>query len=127
RLLGCLFSSSLFADRTPPGHVLLTCFLGGRTAPELVQLDDAELVHIAADDVARTLGTRSEPAFTAVRKTQRAIPQYELGHQRFVDLAAELEAGLPGVHLAGNWLSGAGVADCVERGAAAAAAITAAR
>src|SRR6185503_20032688 len=96
RLLGCLFSSSLFADRTPPGHVLLTCFLGGRTAPDLVQLDDAELVRLAAADVARTLGARGEPVFTAVRKSLRAIPQYELGHQRFVDLAAGLERSLPG-------------------------------
>ena len=127
RLLGCLFSSSLFAHRAPAGHVLLTCFLGGRTAPDLVQLDDAELVRIAAEDATRTLGARGEPVFTAVRKTQRAIPQYELGHQRFVDLATELERTLPGLHLAGNWLHGAGVADCVERGAAVAAAIVAAR
>jgi len=117
RLLGCLFSSSLFADRTPPGHVLLTCFLGGRTAPELVELDDAELARLAAADVARTLGARGEPVFTASRKTRRAIPQYELGHQRFVDLAAELERTLPGLHLAGNWLHGAGVADCIGAGA----------
>ena len=123
RLLGCLFSSTLFADRTPPGHVLLTCFLGGRTAPELAQLDDAELARIAAEDVARTLGARGAPVFIAIRKTQGAIPQYELGHQRFVGLAADLERTLPGLHLAGNWLHGAGVADCVERGAAVAAAI----
>jgi oxygen-dependent protoporphyrinogen oxidase len=127
RLLGCLFSSSLFADRTPLDHVLLTCFLGGRTAPELAQLDDAELLRIASEDVARTLGACGAPVFTAVRKTQRAIPQFELGHQRFVNLAADLERTLPGLHLAGNWLHGAGVADCVERGAAVARAITAAR
>ncbi len=118
RLLGCLFSSSLFADRTPPGHVLLTCFLGGRTAPELVELDEIELVRLVREDVGRTLGARGEPAFTAVRKTQRAIPQYEIGHRRFVDLAAELETALPGLHLAGNWLHGAGVADCVEHATA---------
>ena len=118
RLLGCLFSSSLFADRTPPGHVLLTCFLGGRTAPELVELDETELVRLVREDLGRTLGARGEPAFTAVRKTQRAIPQYEIGHRRFVDLAAELETALPGLHLAGNWLHGAGVADCVEHATA---------
>ena len=127
RLLGCLFSSTLFADRTPPGHVLLTCFLGGRTAPDLVQLDDAELTRIAAEDVARTLGARGAPVFAAIRKTQRAIPQYELGHHRFLDLAADLERTPPGLHLAGNWLHGAGVADCVERGAAVASAIAAVR
>jgi oxygen-dependent protoporphyrinogen oxidase len=123
RLLGCLFSSSLFPGRAPAGHALLTCFLGGRTSPELVPRDDAELLRIAREDLARTLGARGEPAFTLVKRWPRAIPQYELGHGRFVALAGELEAALPGLRICGNFLRGAGVADCVEGAATAAAAL----
>lgn len=117
RLLGCLFASTIFPGRAPAGHVLLTGFLGGRAHPELVELDDAELLRVAREDLARAVGARDEPAFTLLRRWQRAIPQYELGHQRFVSLAGELEASLPGLRFAGNWLHGAGVADCVERAA----------
>lgn len=125
-LLGCLFASSIFPGRTPAGHVLFTCFLGGMTAPQLVERDDAEIVRLAREDLERTLGARGEPAHVVVRRWPRAIPQYELGHGRFVTLAEELEARLPGLRLAGNWLHGAGVADCVERGAAVARALQAA-
>jgi oxygen-dependent protoporphyrinogen oxidase len=123
RLLGCLFASSIFPDRAPTGHVLLTCFLGGRQNPDLVDRDDAELLRIAAEDLERALGVRAAPAFTLVRRWPRGIPQYELGHQRFVTLAADIEASLPGLRFAASWLHGAGVADCVERAAAVAAQI----
>jgi protoporphyrinogen/coproporphyrinogen III oxidase len=124
RLLGCLFTSSIFPGRAPAGHVLLTCFLGGRGAPQLVEREDAELLYIAGEALESTLGVRGAPAYSLVRRWPRAIPQYELGHGRYVDLAAELERDLPGLRLAGNWLQGAGVADCVERGAAVAASLS---
>ena len=123
RLLGCLFSSSLLQGRAPAGHVLLTCFLGGRLSPELVERDDADLLRLAQEDLERALGARGEPVFTLLRRWPRAIPQFELGHGRFVALAGELESAMPGLRLAGNWLHGAGVADCVERGAAVAASL----
>ncbi len=123
RLLGCLFTSSLFPGRAPAGHVLLTCFLGGRGAPQLAARDDEELSRIAGEDLERTLGVRGTPAVVVVRRWPRAIPQYEIGHGRFVALADELEAALPGMRFAGNWLRGAGVADCVEGGASVAAAL----
>jgi len=127
RLLGCLFVSSLFPDRAPADHVLLTCFLGGRLAPDVVRRDEAELVAIAREDLARALGVHGEPELTIVRRWERAIPQYELGHGRFVRLVDELEAELPGLRFAGNWLEGSGVADCAERAAKVAAALAAIR
>jgi oxygen-dependent protoporphyrinogen oxidase len=123
QLLGCLFVSTLFPGRAPAGHVLLTCFLGGRLAPDVARRDEAELTAIAREDLARALGARGEPELAIVRRWERAIPQYELGHGRFVQLVAEIEAELPGLRFVGNWLEGAGVADCVERAAKAAAAL----
>jgi protoporphyrinogen oxidase len=35
KILGTLFSSSLFARRAPAGHVTLTTYIGGVRAPEL--------------------------------------------------------------------------------------------
>jgi oxygen-dependent protoporphyrinogen oxidase len=43
-LLGVLFSSSLFADRAPDGHVALTVFAGGMRQPETGRLDTAALL-----------------------------------------------------------------------------------
>ena len=68
------------------------------------------------DDLRKALGVRGAPVLASVRRWPRAIPQYELGHGRFVTLAQEMERELPGLRFAGSWLTGAGVADCVALG-----------
>ena len=49
-----------------------------------------------------------------VRHPQR-LPEYPVGHhQRIADLL-ELNQAYPSLHLAGNWLEGVGVANCIMR------------
>lgn len=114
RILGCLFPSSIFPGRAPEGHVALSAFAGGRTDPEAAALPEEELVAMVEGDLRRALGVRGAPVVRVVRRWPRAIPQYEVGHGRFLTLAAEIEAALPGLHLAGNFLRGVSVADCVR-------------
>jgi oxygen-dependent protoporphyrinogen oxidase len=120
RVLGCLFSSSLFAGRAPAGHVALTSFLGGSTDPEVATWSDERVAAAAHDDLRRVLGVRGAPVVSVVHRWPRAIPQYELGHGRFVALRRELERDLRGLHLGGNFLHGISVADCVRNALAAA-------
>jgi oxygen-dependent protoporphyrinogen oxidase len=116
RVLGCLFPSQLFPERAPEGHVALAAFLGGRTDPEIVQQDDARILAAVEDDLRRALGARGAPVLATVRRWPRAIPQYEVGHGRFVERAAEIERELPGLHLGGSFLRGVSVADCIQNG-----------
>jgi protoporphyrinogen/coproporphyrinogen III oxidase len=113
RVLGCLFTSSLFPGRAPDGCVALTAFLGGRTDPEAAAWSDERLGAAVQEDLGRALGVRGEPLARVVRRWPRAIPQYERGHGRFVALQSELERELPGLHLAGNYLHGISVPDCI--------------
>jgi protoporphyrinogen/coproporphyrinogen III oxidase len=126
RILGCLFPSQLFPGRAPAGHVALSAFAGGRTDPEITAWDDERLLAAVLADLRRALGVRGEPVISRVERWPRAIPQYELGHGRFADLVRDLEAGLPGLHVAGSFLGGVAVPDCVERGLGAARRILAA-
>jgi oxygen-dependent protoporphyrinogen oxidase len=123
RILGCLFSSSIFPDRAPAGHVTLTAFLGGRTDPEVATWSDERVATVAHDDLRRALGARAAPVVNVVHRWPRAIPQYELGHGRFVALRRDLERDFPGLHLGGNYLHGISVADCVRNALATADAI----
>lgn len=118
RILGCLFTSSLFPGRAPEGCVALTAFLGGRTDPEAAAWSEARLGAAVQEDLGRSLGVRGEPLARAVRRWPRAIPQYERGHGRFLALQSELERALPGLHLAGNYLHGISVPDCVRNATA---------
>lgn len=116
RVLGCLFPSSLFPHRAPAGCVAVTAFAGGRSDPGAVDLDDEELDELVLGDLARALGIRGEPLVRDFARWPRAIPQYELGHGRYVDLAQALEKEIPRLHLGGSFLGGVSVPDCVRKG-----------
>ncbi len=127
RVLGCLFPSAFFPGRAPAGHVALVAFAGGRTDPGAVELGDDALDELVRGDLDRALGLRGEPVLRELARWPRAIPQYELGHGRFVELARSFEAELPGLQVAGNFLDGVSVPDRITRGAAVAAAIAGSR
>ncbi len=118
RLLGCLFPSQIFPGRAPEGHVALAAFGGGRTDPELAGWDEDRIAATMIAELRGPLRLRGEPAFRLVRRWPRAIPQYELGHGRFVERAREIERSLPGLRLAGNFLGGISVPDCIRNATA---------
>jgi oxygen-dependent protoporphyrinogen oxidase len=126
RLLGCLFPSTIFPGRAPEGDAVLTVFAGGRTDPAGAALDDGALLDLVHAELGRALGLRGRPLASRVSRWPRAIPQYELGHGRFVALAAEIEREHPGLHLGGNFLRGISVPDCIRNATALAARIAAA-
>lgn len=126
RILGCLFPSTIFPGRAPAGHVILTAIAGGRLDPDVVELDEREggaLDATILGDLDRVLGLSGQPVVRHVRRWHPGIPQYELGHERFVQLAGELERDLPGLQLAGSATGGVSVPDRIARGRAAACAI----
>jgi oxygen-dependent protoporphyrinogen oxidase len=118
RLLGCLFPSQIFPGRSPEGHVALAAFAGGRTDPELAGWDEDRIAATAVAELRGPLRLRGEPALRLVRRWPRAIPQYELGHGRFVERAREIERSLPGLRLADNFLGGISVPDCIRNATA---------
>jgi len=113
-VLGCLFPSTLFPGRAPEGHAALVAFVGGRTNPEIVTREDESICKTVRAELGRALGLRGEPVFHHVRRWPRAIPQYELGHGRFVARAEEIERSFPGLRFSGNFLRGLSVPDCIR-------------
>lgn len=115
-ILGTLFSSSLFPNRAPAGHVLLTTYLGGVRAPELALRPEPELVELTRRDLESLLGVRGTPTYQHVQVYPKAIPQYELGFGRFKALMDEIEARAPGVFLAGHFRNGISLGDSIIAG-----------
>lgn len=118
RTLGALFSSTLFADRAPADHVLLTAFIGGTQDPQALDMPDDEILTTIDADLSLALGIRSSPVFHQLTRWRQAIPQYTVGHLDRVDAVDEILAPFPGLHLHGNWRGGISVADCVRNGEA---------
>lgn len=125
RLLGTLFSSTLFPGRAPEGHVALTSFVGGMRQPELAGLDDAALGLLVREELGRLLGAQGAPAILRIQRWPRAIPQYTPGYQRFQDAIHRLEAAAPGVLVGGNCRDGISLANCIAAGYRLAAAVRA--
>jgi len=123
RVLGVIFSSSLFPDRAPAGHVMLTAFVGGTRDPDFVQADPQTLTARVLDDLRPLLGTRGEPTFRAVQVWPKAIPQYVLGYGRFKEIADDVERRNPGLVLAGTYRDGVSLGDAIGSGEQAAARI----
>ena len=112
--LGALFSSTLFPDRAPKDHVLLTAFIGGARNPSAATLTHEQLIDQALSDLRPLLGIDGDPRFAHVALWPEAIPQYELGHfERLAHIEAAL-VRLPGLYPRANWRDGISVSDCVE-------------
>jgi oxygen-dependent protoporphyrinogen oxidase len=124
RVLGAIFSSSLFADRAPEGHVLLTVFAGGARDPDFVQNDPQTLTARVLDELRALLGTRGEPSFRALQIWPKAIPQYVLGYGRFKDIADQTEQSNPGLVLAGTYRDGISLVDAMASGERAASRVS---
>jgi oxygen-dependent protoporphyrinogen oxidase len=124
-LLAVSFLSVKFPARAPSGTVLLRCFLGGATRPDLFEHDDASLDALARRELAELLQITGEPIFTTIARHARAMPQYTLGHLDRVAEVRRLAALHPRLALAGNAFDGVGIPDCIRSGHVAADALLA--
>lgn len=125
RVLGVLFTSTLFPGRAPEGHALLTVFLGGERNPELAALPPDEREAVVREELAALLGVRGAPVFRHHAAWPRAIPQYVLGYGEVGARMDALERANPGLHLAGSYRAGVSVGDTLASGLAAADAVLA--
>ncbi len=116
RVLGTVWNSSLFPGRAPEGMACFTSFAGGATDPALLELDDAEITRIICGEVERVLRITGDPVMTHIHRYARAIPQYNLGHSETISELKALVSAVPGLFLAGNYLSGPSIGASVEQG-----------
>jgi len=115
RILGCVWNSSLFAFRAPPGNALLTVFMGGARQPELLSMRDDELISLAHNELGKVLVISSDPVFKSLTRYRASIPQYKLGHAERVQAIESLLEKIPGLHLASNYLHGVSTGDCIKQ------------
>jgi len=123
RILGSLFSSSMFEHRAPPHAVLLTTFVGGMRDRDVLRNSDDEIAAIVTNELRALVGARGDPLWLAITRWPRAIPQYALGHIERLRAVEEAERALPGLFACANYRGGVSVGDCIKSADAAAAAV----
>ena len=116
-VLGSLWTSSIFPQRAPDGHVLLRTIVGGAHRPELAARDDAALYDLVRNDLRAALGVDTGPVLRRVYRYPRGIPQYVVGHQERLDRILSACSQNPGLYVAGNSYAGIAVNACVKAAA----------
>jgi oxygen-dependent protoporphyrinogen oxidase len=94
----------------------MTSFVGGATAPEIVEKSEAEIAAIVQAENARVLQITGSPVACTVWRYAKALPQYNLGHGHIVKAIRDGERANPGLFFAGNYLEGPSLGKCVETG-----------
>lgn len=115
-MLGVLFSSTLFPRRAPDGHVALTVMVGGARQPEIAHLEPAALLRRVQPELQQLLGVTGEPVFQRHSLWPRAIPQYNLGYERFLTAMDTVEQAHPGFWLGGQARDGIAMPACLAAG-----------
>ena len=116
KILGTIFSSALFPNRAPAGHVTLTSYIGGARYPELGLLPPEQLIEATMADLRVLLGVKGKPVFTHTKTWPKAIPQYNVGYGKYRQLLTDLEAKSPGLFFAGHYRDGVSLGDSIVSG-----------
>ncbi len=110
RLKACTWVTQKWPERAPQGVTLFRCFLHGPYD------NRAELAGVALSEIKELMAIDAEPVLSHVVMRKRALPCYTLGHPERV---ARMEAAMAedgAFALAGNFLHGIGLSDCIASG-----------
>jgi protoporphyrinogen oxidase len=104
---GVLFESAYAPHRAPDGGGLIKVIAGGATHRDAMSWTDDYLVRVVGAEVASMVQQPVEAEW--VKVVRRSIPQYNLGHQRWLETVDEVLETLPGLHLTGWGYRGVGL------------------
>ncbi len=113
-LMGVLWADSIFPHHAPEDKRLMRVFIGGAHHPEVVSRTDDDLLATSMDALRNLLAVSGNPVLVDVCRYRAAIPQYYLGHTDKIERLRAIVADKPGLHLAGNYLGGVSLNDCIR-------------
>jgi oxygen-dependent protoporphyrinogen oxidase len=114
KLLGSVWTSSLFPGRAETGMVNLASFAGGAADPATTALPEDEIGEIVGKELGKILGISGKPVERMVTVHRRALPQYNVGHRKLIEEIREEAGKIPGLAMIGNYLDGVATGSCVE-------------
>jgi len=114
KILGALYDSSIFPDRTRDGHKIIRVIMGGDKNRWILEKTEEELVRMAYDDIKTTLKIKREPYKICSYRWEKAIPQYYLGHYKIVENVENFCKKYNDIFVGGNILYGVGINDCTR-------------
>lgn len=115
-LLACTFSSRKWAFRGSEQQGVLRTYFGGPGMEWAVSAPDEDLLEVSKAQLASLIGLHEEPLDYRVHRWPTGLPEYRVGHRKLVHLIRRTLEEYSGLGLAGNYLDGVGMPDCVRLG-----------
>ncbi len=106
----CTWSSVKLTGRAPTGDLLFRIYLRG------TDLSDEAVLSQARAEMTLALGISAEPLITRIHRFPASLPQYTLGHTERIKELRNKTSSCEGLFLAGNYLDGVGIPDCIRNG-----------
>jgi oxygen-dependent protoporphyrinogen oxidase len=107
--------------------VALTVFAGGMRQPGHARLTTDQLLERVSRDLKELVGVEGAPVFVKHSFWPRAIPQYQLGYECYLDTIAQLENAHANLFIGGQARDGISLPDCIKSGEKLATRVAAAR
>jgi protoporphyrinogen/coproporphyrinogen III oxidase len=123
RLLGVLWSASIFRGRAPEDRVILRCMAGGAADPHVLEQSDDQLLAMTLDEVAAIHGRTLTPARVWIIRHEKAIAQYRPGHLARLSAIEAARIRRPGLFFTGSAYRGVSVNHCIAESERVAAAL----
>jgi oxygen-dependent protoporphyrinogen oxidase len=114
KILGALFTSSIFPERAKNGKKLIRVIMGGDRHRWILEKTDEELLEIAYSEIKDTLKIVNEPISKIYFKWENAIPQYYVGHSKIIENIENELLRIGNIYIGGNMLYGIGINDCTR-------------
>ena len=113
KILGTLFSSTLFQNRAPENSVLLTTYIGGERNPELCDLPQNEILGHAFRENQDLLGIEGKPIFEHLKLWPKSIPIPDHTLEDRKKAASTLTLENKGLQILGAHINGAPLPNCM--------------
>lgn len=115
RILGAIWTSSIFSDRAPQGKVQFRCMVGGDGDHDSYNLNDEELLNTVTNDLDEILGINGDPETVKIYRWKNGIPQFHIGHSVKMDTIEKQLHQIGNIYVTGNAYYGIGLNDCVKQ------------
>lgn len=116
-ILGILYMSSLFKNRSPQNGALFSVFMGGVRRQDLMQLNDDTIKSIVEKECRELLNLKTfQPDLFKITRHNWAIPQYGIESGNRFETIKKLENQYKGLIIGGNLRNGIGMADRIKQG-----------
>jgi oxygen-dependent protoporphyrinogen oxidase len=119
-LTACTWCTNKWPHLQRSPVIIVRCSAGRDGDTRAFHLANDVLVERLHSELVQAMRLQGHPTERVITRWERAIPQYETGHQARVDEIESALASWPGIILAGAPYHGVGIASCIRSGTVAA-------